>query len=312
MNGTIAVAIPVYNRANWIAKTLDHILAQTVPVDEIVVCDDGSTDNLEEALEPYQNKISLIRISNSGPAIARRTAIQKSRGDWIALCDSDDYWFPEHIEKFVDARNHFPDLELYFSNFRPSNQPDTTKFMTAPEGWLTRLTGVYCCDNQEIQKCRPALLTSLLEFQACFPSCMIFKRSLYEKVGGIHSKVSRWGAEDFHLTARMAAISESVINIGETVTINKHDSNFSSEYINNLNGEVKILTDILDSKLVPNQYFAAIEGYLEEQKFRLFRSYYWSSNFEDALTIARTLHKKKFTIRDWLRFARASFARVPI
>lgn len=106
MDETISVVIPVYNRAKWIGRTLEHVFNQSVLVDEIVICDDGSTDDLESALKPFEDIIKLVRIENSGPAIARKIAIDNSTGYWVALCDSDDFWEPDHIKTFVKQWSH--------------------------------------------------------------------------------------------------------------------------------------------------------------------------------------------------------------
>ncbi|MFC4258503.1 glycosyltransferase family 2 protein [Marinobacter lacisalsi] len=301
MGETISVAMPVFNRAEWIGQTLDHIFNQTVPVDEVVLCDDGSTDDLDAALAPFRDRVTLLRIENSGPAIARKTAIEHATGDWIALCDSDDFWESHHIENFVNAHRTYPESDLYFSNFRQSDQPGITKFQQAPAGWLKDLSK--CPDHQGAAYilCRHPFLQSLLEFQACFQSCLIFRKSLYTDIGGIKPYVSRWRSEDFHLTARMAARAFAVTNTEATVLINKHPDNFSSEYIRNLEGEVNILTDIMDQRLVPQSSLKIIANTIINYKRRLFRAYYWSGQYGEAVNISRRISFGHLNLRDYVR-----------
>ncbi|AOY87511.1 hypothetical protein BKP64_04615 [Marinobacter salinus] len=297
------MAIPVYNRAAWISKTLDHIFEQSIPVDEVVLCDDGSTDNLEQALEPYRSRVKLIQIENSGPAIARKTAIENSQGDWIALCDSDDFWRPDHIESFLSAKAKFPESNLYFANFITTDEPDHTKFEFAPEGWFEQLTGELWRESKHFYRCEQPFLRALLEFQACFQSCLLFKRELYQATGGICKHVSRWPSEDFHLTARMAAISDGVICTKQTVLINKHGENFSAEYVKNLEGEVSILLDLLDQGLLPETLLEMVEQQKDQFTKRLFRSYYWTSQFTKAVELARGIPGHSFSLRDRARLA---------
>lgn len=95
---TFSVILPVYNRAASLAPALDSVLAQTRPADEILVIDDGSSDDLETALAPYAGRITLIRQPNGGVANARNTAARQARGTWLTFQDSDDLWAPDHLE----------------------------------------------------------------------------------------------------------------------------------------------------------------------------------------------------------------------
>lgn len=307
MKDSISVAIPLFNRAEWISKTLDHILAQTVSVDEIVICDDGSTDSLDESLRPYGDKVKVVRIPNSGPAAARKVAIEESVGSWIALCDSDDYWAPDHIENFAKALQKYPSTNLFFSNFVTSERPESTKFGMAPSGWMEEVSEQYIDSTETIVKCADNILKAFLKYQACFPSCIVFDRDLYRSVGGIHSKVSRWASEDFHLTARLFAVANSVMSTEATVTINKHDNNFSREYIKNIEGEILVFSDILHNDLVPLRFRGPIKDKVSDLELQLFRNYYWSGQYEKARDVGLRIKKDNFCSRDWLRFVFSCF-----
>lgn len=75
------------------------MLAQTVPPAEIIVVDDGSTDNTGQIVAEYGARVQFIQQPNSGPAVARNTGIEAARGEWIAFLDSDDVWFPDKLER---------------------------------------------------------------------------------------------------------------------------------------------------------------------------------------------------------------------
>lgn len=96
----ISVVIPNYNRAELLKKAIQSVLAQTVEVDEILICDDGSTDNSKFVVDSFKsNKIKWNKLKHSGtPAIPRNYGINISKGDWIAFLDSDDTWLPNKIE----------------------------------------------------------------------------------------------------------------------------------------------------------------------------------------------------------------------
>jgi glycosyltransferase involved in cell wall biosynthesis len=96
---SVTVVIPTYNRAALLDATLRAVLAQTVPVQEVIVIDDGSTDDTSTVCAGYSEVVRYIRQENRGlPAYARNRGIAAAKGEWIAFCDSDDQWHPRKLE----------------------------------------------------------------------------------------------------------------------------------------------------------------------------------------------------------------------
>lgn len=99
----VSVVIPTYNRAHLIGRAIQSVLDQTFQNFEIIIIDDGSTDNTEELIKELEKKDKRIRYirheKNKGPAAARNTGIKVARGEYIAFQDSDDEWFPDKLEK---------------------------------------------------------------------------------------------------------------------------------------------------------------------------------------------------------------------
>lgn len=298
----ISAIIPVYNRASWISVTLDCILSQSVSVDEIIICDDGSDDDLELALKPFGNRIKIIRIENSGPAIARKTAIEYSTGDWIALCDSDDFWYPDHIASFKKALNAHPYMTLYFTNFDQSNDKHATKFDYAPMGWLSSLTGRSTDESSNFIYCNDNLYSALLEFQCCFPSTCLFSRDLYDCAGGINPQVSRWQAEDAHLTRRLAAYGNTVIYKNTSVMINKHGENFSNNVVGNFEGRIRILEKLLSDDDLPERYRSCTSKEVVKSRLKLFRLYYWHGQRMAAIQTFKNIDRGHVNFKDYVRF----------
>lgn len=98
---TISVIIPTWNRRKTIKKAILSVLNQTMPPFEILVCDDGSTDNTFEMVKSLVNpKVKWIAGKHSGlPAVARNRGIKESKGDWLAFLDSDDWWEKDKLER---------------------------------------------------------------------------------------------------------------------------------------------------------------------------------------------------------------------
>jgi len=97
----VSVIIPTYNYEQYLARTIKSVLKQTYKNIEIIICDDGSTDNTREIIKKFKHhkKIRCYYQSNQGPASARNLGIKKAKGEFIAFLDSDDYWLPKKIEK---------------------------------------------------------------------------------------------------------------------------------------------------------------------------------------------------------------------
>src|SRR3989337_795696 len=90
--------MPTYNRARFIAEAVESILEQTLPPIQVLIIDDGSTDDTSELCAAFGEPVSYLRRENRGVAGARNAGIAAAEGDWIAFCDSDDLWKPHKLE----------------------------------------------------------------------------------------------------------------------------------------------------------------------------------------------------------------------
>lgn len=111
--GLVSIITPSYNCAKFIGETIESIISQTYVNWELLITDDCSSDDTRIVLEKYKKKDSRIKVfyldNNSGSAVARNTSIANANGRYIAMCDSDDIWFPEKLErqlKFMDSNSY--------------------------------------------------------------------------------------------------------------------------------------------------------------------------------------------------------------
>lgn len=108
----VSVIIPTHNRAHLIGRSIQSVLNQTYQDFEIIVVDDGSTDNTREVIKEFQRKDKRIKYikhsKNKGGSAARNTGIKTSRGEYIAFQDSDDEWFPEKLERQMGFFKNMP------------------------------------------------------------------------------------------------------------------------------------------------------------------------------------------------------------
>ncbi|MGY1745235.1 glycosyltransferase family 2 protein [Blastococcus sp. SYSU D00695] len=109
---TFSVVVSAWQAAPLIGTALRSVLAQTEPPHEVVVVDDGSTDDLAAALEPFRDAVRSIRIEHSGLATARNVSVAAATGDYVAILDADDWWEPQRLQRLGDLVAARPDLEL--------------------------------------------------------------------------------------------------------------------------------------------------------------------------------------------------------
>lgn len=114
---TITVIIPAYNAAKYIALALDSIYAQTLKPNEVIVVDDGSSDNTMEIVSAYQQTISLIQQTHKGAAAARNAGVAASSCEFIAFLDADDLWVEQRLELQMHAFSNNTDLDICFGKF---------------------------------------------------------------------------------------------------------------------------------------------------------------------------------------------------
>ncbi len=132
MNPKVSIVIPTYNREKIICKAIDSALSQTCKNLEIIIIDDGSTDNTKAVLEKYGSRLNYFYQDNKGISGARNTGINRSSGDYIAFLDSDDYWLPDKLEKQIALFLKYPEFGMVAcqcasigadGQFRQKNRP---------------------------------------------------------------------------------------------------------------------------------------------------------------------------------------------
>jgi glycosyltransferase involved in cell wall biosynthesis len=124
----ISIVIPTYNRAHLIAATINSVLAQTIADFEVIIVDDGSTDQTADVIKKIvhdgvdsrgkEPPIRCLYQSNQGQSVARNNGIAHAAGNWIAFVDSDDVWLPQKLELQVEALRAFPQCGACFTDAR--------------------------------------------------------------------------------------------------------------------------------------------------------------------------------------------------
>src|SRR5581483_8159413 len=106
---TISVIIPCFNHAAYLAKAIQSALVQTLPADEIIVVDDGSTDDTAKVTASSGTRIRYVYQSNAGLSAARNTGIKLATGKYIGFLDADDLWHPDFLTTLVNLLERHPE-----------------------------------------------------------------------------------------------------------------------------------------------------------------------------------------------------------
>jgi glycosyltransferase involved in cell wall biosynthesis len=110
------VVIATYNRAALLKETIESVLKQTLQDFELIVVDDGSTDDTEQLLRSYGDRLRFLRQENRGPSAARNMGVSLARASWISIQDSDDICAPNHLETLYRFVERNPDVGMVFAN----------------------------------------------------------------------------------------------------------------------------------------------------------------------------------------------------
>ena len=293
-----SVALHTYNRPEYICETIDAVLNQTVKAKEVIVIDDGSTDNSEELLSKYGRAIKYIKINNVGAGNSRKRAIEECKYEWIACSDDDDVWLPEHLETLTKTILAIPQSVLVFSNYThigAAAKPNYNHFLTGGTKWWNKTTTRKIDNTIQL---RSDSFLDLLLFNPASASNWVLNRNAYYKIGGANESYSRLNSEDADITRRMSLLGPICANTNITVQIRKHETNMSISFAKNLLGKAKMLSDYVENKVIPKKYEFATLQIHDKCIIDAFKAAYWDKDFEFALSIYSNSNSNIFTLKN--------------
>lgn len=240
MAATIAVVVPTFNRAGYLEAAIDSALAQARPPDEIVIVDDGSTDETPALLAAYGGRIRSIRQDNRGQAAARNRGVIEARTEWIAFLDSDDCWEPGTLTRLERAVQEFPSAGLIAMRAR-----------------VVRADGTRTARVQGKRSKGPFFTTrSILMGDAGGILTPMVRRSLFVEVGGFDTTLR--AAEDVDLWLRLS-FRTTLVGVPERLLLRRaHASNLSADRA----VDARSWLTILDKLAVEHPEFARDERWV--------------------------------------------------
>ena len=127
----VSVIIPTYNTARYVQESIDSVLEQDYPSIQLIVIDDGSTDETVDIIRRYDERVILLTQQNQGAAVARNTGLAAAEGEYIAFLDSDDVWLPGKLSAQVAYLDTHPDIGMVYSCWQTWQPDDTGQFPPA-------------------------------------------------------------------------------------------------------------------------------------------------------------------------------------
>ncbi|MEG4801757.1 glycosyltransferase [Microcoleus sp. ARI1-B5] len=205
----VSVIIPAYNGARYIAQAVESALCQTFTDLEIIVVDDGSTDETHQVLQPYFDRIRYVYQENRGVAAARNRGIQEAKGEFIAFLDQDDFFWSDKLAAQIALFRQQPSLGIVNSGWRIVNQQGEKISDIKPWEYFPKLD----------------LETWIVEMPV-LPSAMMFSRQWLEMAGGFNSEFD--SVDDSDLVLRLALLGCEAAWLHQvTVSYRQHDKNVS-------------------------------------------------------------------------------------
>jgi len=171
----VAVVIPAYNAGRHIGRALDSVLAQTRPAEEIIVVDDGSTDDTAKVVRTYGEKVRYIRQENTGAAGARNRGIKETKAEWIAFLDADDEWLPDKLELQLTHLQRNNDLVWTCGNFYQCWCNEERRQLAREPGLLEQALG-----DKEISE---SYFSAYVSGVYAWTSTVMVKRKILEEAG---------------------------------------------------------------------------------------------------------------------------------
>jgi len=181
--------MPAYNAARYLREAIASVLAQRVTDFELLVIDDGSTDETRVVAEGFAARDTRIRVlasPHAGVSAARNTGMRAARGDYFALLDSDDQWMPDYLTAQLAVFAHLPATDVVSGNALSLGGGALDGTPLNPIG----------------TECRPILLLEMLERETAVCITLIMKRAVFEATGGFDESLAR--SEDYDLWIRAA------------------------------------------------------------------------------------------------------------
>ena len=276
----VSVIIPVYNGSKYIRAAVDSALAQDFKDFEIIVADDGSTDDTLSLLESYGNKIRVLKFEHKGISATRNAAIARSGGEYIALLDSDDLWEPKKLGLQVGYLDKHPDCALVYSY--------SSNFTNKDEGGVSVVMKIdlegHCFKDMFL---KGGLVNSTI----------MYRRSVFDAVGGYDENLV--AMEDYELNLRIAR-TNTIGRVPQGLVRRRihPDSFYSSGYDNQYIFQYPVYPKFLDDPSVEKEVGVSKSAFMRSFILKFIYKNIYDQRPE--FIAAKLEDLKRYSTRDYL------------
>jgi len=301
-----SVVIPLYNRENLVVETLQTIAQQTFKDFEVIIVNDGSTDNSAEiarqALIDFELTGIVLDIKNSGHGAARDHGISKSKGEYLAPIDSDDLWLPDflmNMHKAISSIGEEAKSRVFFSDFNLFFENDKQE-----ENKFASLIHFQNLDTFEVVPNVFDIKSDMFEYllieQPIFWGGVAFSRHIYNVNGAIGKHIpGRSGSPvewEFYLRCAYNGFKGTYVKSMNT-KIRRHSGNMSSALTTQLEGELEILHLLNKILNLSSLQMVLVNQQINERTFNCGYQYFDQENFIKARKLFRQTRGKKYFIK---------------
>lgn len=289
-NDLISVVIPTYNGSKYILSTVLSALNQTYSPIEVIVVDDGSTEDIAAVLNPVISRIKYIRQENRGPAAARNHGILMSKVSYIAFLDHDDNWVSDNIRGKIEVLKKNPECAMAYSYpelIDSVGMPLPQRYnLICPSGWVFE--------------------DFLLYNRIATFSTTLICRNTFDKVGMLDESPEITCCDDYDMWLRIADVNKIVFSPDKNVKYRIHEQNLLKNHNLSFSSNLKVLRKALKEcstvSQIPQKKLSNIvsEHLYIKYSVYAFNFYYDMCNYKMARNLLwHCVQLKPHTLRNW-------------
>jgi glycosyltransferase involved in cell wall biosynthesis len=314
MSSHVSLIVPTFNRAPLIGETIESLLTQTVAPAEVIVVDDGSTDDTAAVVNRYGARVRYHRVentgsSNVGPSAARNVGVSLAASPWIAFCDSDDLWLPTKLERQLRLHTLCPTVEFSFTDatcFMSDKWEDASYFARAPVGFWEPQHRVV---EDTIWVYEVSLYDRVLRFQPALASTLLMSKRRFERLGGYNERFSQGLSEDLEFVLRNLGEPPIGVLAEPLAGIRRHEANRSRDLFDLWMGQVRILEHALAAHSAAQPFSSLVRDEIQRRRTFAAARAFTSGRLDTVRELAPSIESRYW---DWKLRLRVAIATLPM
>lgn len=286
-----SLIIPTYNRGRLIAQTLEAALNQATPFDEIIVVDDGSTDETPNVLKRFEDRIKIIRTTNQGVQRARNTGVAAAQHERVVFCDSDDLLDADYLQVISQWLKMHQDIDVAYCNFSTFGTRPwySDRYFSAPDSYFDGAT----TDNG-FYKDIPDLYIRSIRYPTMWVTGMVVRKKFYEEIDGFNPKLNKIVTEDWEFNLRAIDNGSVALCKRPLARVRYHDQNQSGSPVRLALGAATILEFSLKNHKSAEKYRDEILQHITNYSGQAFDVAFSAGDFRSAsMALALPYFKKQ-------------------